>query len=334
MKVLFVGPYPPPHGGISVHVWSAQSLMKRTGQQSSVLNIDRRAPESEAYIKISGALDFLRKLVHHARNDWTFDVHTNGHNAKSWAIAFACGAVAQLGPGASLTLHSGMAPDYIRSAPAWIRCALRLACVLYQRVVCVNADIASAVAELKIPTRRIRIAPAFLFLDGPQATAPREIENWIGAHSPLITSTLFFRPEYGFELLLDAVRRLRCRYPQIGCLVVGTGEDGHKASALVASQGLNESMLLAGDVDHDVCLSLIARATVFVRPALHDGDSISVREAVALGVPVVASNVGTRPSCVRLFEPGDLDGLVACVEQVLSSRGLLGPEQSEKAVAE
>src|SRR5205823_13397268 len=119
MKVLFVGPYPPPHGGISVHVWSAHALMKRAGQQSSVLNIDPRAPASEAYIRVPGAFGLLRELVRHARNNWTFSVHTNGHNRKSWMIAAACGLAAQLGPGASLTLHSGLAPEYMRHGPAW-----------------------------------------------------------------------------------------------------------------------------------------------------------------------------------------------------------------------
>src|SRR5262252_8015762 len=80
MKMLFVGPYPPPHGGISVHVWSAHARMKRTGQQSSVLNVDPRAPVSTAYIKVSGALDLGRELFRHAFNDWFFQVHTNGHN--------------------------------------------------------------------------------------------------------------------------------------------------------------------------------------------------------------------------------------------------------------
>src|SRR3989449_6019818 len=103
MKVLFVGPYPPPHGGISVHVWSAHALLKRTGQQSSVLNVDPRAPESDAYIKISGPCDLLRELLRHVSNDWVLNVHTNGHNPKSWLIAFACGLAAQFGPGASLT---------------------------------------------------------------------------------------------------------------------------------------------------------------------------------------------------------------------------------------
>src|SRR5262245_13104385 len=130
MKVLFVGPYPPPHGGISVHVSSAHALMKRAGRQSNVLNVDPRAPQSSAYIKVSGGLALIRELVRHVWNDWALDVHTNGHNAKSWAIALACGFAAQFGPEGKLTLHSGMAPSYIRSAPEWRRRISRLACVL------------------------------------------------------------------------------------------------------------------------------------------------------------------------------------------------------------
>jgi glycosyltransferase involved in cell wall biosynthesis len=80
---------------------------------------------------------------------------------------------------------------------------------------------------------------------------------------------------------------------------------------------LDDVMLLAGDLDHDLCLSVMARSAVFIRPTFRDGDSISVREAVALGLPVVASNVGTRPESVLLFEAGDRDGLVACVERAL-----------------
>ena len=106
MKVLFVGPYPPPHGGISVHVWSAHALMKRAGQQSSVLNVDPRAPVSDNYIKVSGAADFVRELIRHVCNDWSLNVHTNGHNDKSWTIALACGLASQFGREATLTSRS------------------------------------------------------------------------------------------------------------------------------------------------------------------------------------------------------------------------------------
>src|SRR5579872_2556965 len=78
MKVLLVGPYPPPHGGISVHVWNAHASMKRAGLQSNVLNIDPRAPSSSAYIKISGGVDLARQLFRHVYDEWSLSVHTNG----------------------------------------------------------------------------------------------------------------------------------------------------------------------------------------------------------------------------------------------------------------
>lgn len=275
--------------------------MKRTGQQSSVLNIDPRAPESDAYIRVSGGLDLARQLVRHVWNDWMLHVHTNGHNSKSWAIAFACGFAGQFGPGAALTLHSGMAPAYIQGASPWTRQALRLACLFYRRVVCVNEEIAGAITGLGIPKDHIEITPAFLPIEAPDVPVPCEIESWFSRHSPVISSTMFFRPEYGFELLLEAVSRLKQKHPRIGCLVMGAGP---------GPEGLGDEFCLAGDLDHELCLALMARADVYVRPTYRDGDSISVREAVALGVPVVASNVGTRPDGVSLFEPGDVDGLV------------------------
>jgi glycosyltransferase involved in cell wall biosynthesis len=68
----------------------------------------------------------------------------------------------------------------------------------------------------------------------------------------------------------------------------------------------------------------MARSSVFVRPTLRDGDSISVREAKALGLPVVASNVGTRPEGTLLFEAGDVDGLVQRIENAVHRGAVQG----------
>ena len=48
------------------------------------------------------------------------------------------------------------------------------------------------------------------------------------------------------------------------------------------------------------------RLTLFLRPTYFDGDSLSVREALALGVPVVASATDFRPDGVITFRIGDL----------------------------
>lgn len=299
-------------------MWSAHKLLKRTGQQSSVLNVDPRAPESDEYIKISGGFDLCRELLKHVWNDWSLDVHTNGHNPKSWFIALVCGIAGQLGSGGKLTLHSGLAPAYIRNSRFLKREIVGLTCALYDRLVCVSEEIADAVMALGVHKDKIEIAPAFLPMEPPDVAVPGEIQKWMASHSPLLSATMFFRPEYGFKVLVDALSRLRAMHHSLGCLVMGTGEDRLQAEALLKEAGLSDSVWLAGDLNHELCLTLMAKSSAFVRPTFRDGDSISVREALALGVPVIATNVGTRPDGTLLFEAGDVNGLVEQVSRVLA----------------
>src|ERR1051326_6053310 len=310
MKVLFVGPYPPPHGGISVHVRSACTRVRRTGLQSNVLNVDPRAPASRDYINISGPAGFVRQLFVHTSDDWTLNVHTNGHNLKSWLIALMCGIAAQWGPPATLTLHSGGVPAYLRDGPAWRRFIARLASVMYSRIVCVNPEIARVLSTLGIPETALEVAPAFIPFETPDVAVPESIDSWIRQHSPVLSTAMFFRPEYGFELLLEAMTDLTAVHPRLGCVVMGDGENRAAAQKLVESRGLQNVVLLSGDLDHEICLSLMARSGVFIRPTFMDGDAISVREALALGIPVVASDVGTRPEGTVLFEVGNKKELV------------------------
>jgi glycosyltransferase involved in cell wall biosynthesis len=189
---------------------------------------------------------------------------------------------------------------------------------MYSRVVCVNAEISRVIGDLGVPDNSLEIAPAFLPVEAPDVAVPEEIEKWIERHSPVLSAAMFFRPEYGFDLLVETLSKLRGTHREIGCVVMGDGEHRAEALALVQGAGLGDAVLLAGDVDHEQCLALMARSDVFVRPTLMDGDSISVREALALGVPVVASNVGTRPGGTLLFQAGNVRELVAQIAAAVS----------------
>ena len=65
-------------------------------------------------------------------------------------------------------------------------------------------------------------------------------------------------------------------------------------------------------------LELMSRSDVFLRPTLSDGDSISVREAISLGVPVVASRIGARPAGATLFESGNVEDLLSKLDLALT----------------
>jgi len=303
-KILLIGPRPPPHGGISVHVSGMHRRLVAAGVPCAVLDTSC----------IRSRLRFAMKLAPYAAGGWTLHLHTNGHNRNSWLLALLCGTAGQWTGGSVLTLHSGMMPGYLRTGPAWRKELAGFVCRQYSRVVCVGPDLRDAAIEVGNPSERTEVAPADLDTGNPSVSLDPQISTWIERHRPLLSTTLFFRPEYGFDLFIEGLTQFRRRHPAFGCLVMGTGEQSAQATTSVREAGLENNVLLLGDVEHDTCLALMSRTDVFVRPTLEDGDSISVREALALGVPVVASRVGLRPPGAILFHPGDVQDMLAKVE--------------------
>lgn len=265
-------------------------------------------------------LGFAWTVLRHALRGWTLHLHTNGHNVKSWLLALGCGLAGQSRGGSILTLHSGMVAGYFETAPVWRRKLAALTCSLYTRVLCAGPEARSALVSLGVDARSMEALPAFLNAESTEVSPPSGLTAWIERHRPLFSTVLFFRPEYGFDLLIAALARLRCIYPSLGCLVMGSGEQRAAAEQRIREAGLEDSVLLLGDVPHDTCLAWMSVGDVFLRPTLADGDSISVREALALGVPVVASRVGARPAGAILFRPGDVEEMLAAVGLALAAK--------------
>ena len=70
---------------------------------------------------------------------------------------------------------------------------------------------------------------------------------------------------------------------------------------------------------HAATLRAIQSCDMLLRTTLYDGDSISVREALHLGTPVIATDNGMRPSGCDLFPISNLDALHAAIGKRLST---------------
>src|SRR5215471_11974151 len=211
MKILLIGPYPPPHGGISTHVSETQRRWNEAGVPCRVLDSN------------NAGLGFAVKLLRCAASGWTLHMHTNGHNRKSWLLAAICGAAGSISGDSALTLHSGMAPQYLAASRRRRRMARRV-CSLVSRVVCVNASISEALKSAGVPPQKLTVQPAFVEPQRTEYPLNPLLRAWMIRHSPVFSTTLFFRPEYGFEFLTACLAELRRSYPSLGCVVMGTGE--------------------------------------------------------------------------------------------------------------
>jgi glycosyltransferase involved in cell wall biosynthesis len=70
-------------------------------------------------------------------------------------------------------------------------------------------------------------------------------------------------------------------------------------------------------VPHDLTLRAIADSDVLLRTTLYDGDAISIREALYLGTPVIATDNGMRPGGVDLVPIGDTEALADAIQRRL-----------------
>ncbi len=71
---------------------------------------------------------------------------------------------------------------------------------------------------------------------------------------------------------------------------------------------------------HAVTLRATLECDVVLRTTLYDGDSVSVREALYIGTPVIATDNGMRPEGVHLIPPSDAGRLRDAVCDVLTGK--------------
>ena len=315
-NVLVVGDYPPPYGGLSVQVSVLRGLLDASGRhRCRVLDIgESRRERRPECLPARTSIELAARLLRYAAAQWVIHLHTSGHNRKSWLAALACATAGLLnGRKTALSLGSGQAPDWIRQSRGAMRAVVRLTLGLTGTIICRNERSRAAIAALGVPGRKVAVVSGFYGL-GPAVdpTLPDAVETFLREHSPVVGAVASIGPEYGLPLIAETAARLRTVYPRLGLLLMGPAPFEHAA--------LGDSLLQAGQLPHPTVLAAMRRLDVFVRPTYFDGDASSVREALALGVPVVASDTDFRPEGVVVFRRGDVGALSDALRIALADR--------------
>lgn len=316
-KVLLVGPYPPPFGGLSVQLCQWQRyLSARTGYECEVLNIgEARDTTIDGCVPTFGYWDFVKKLCDYSSQGYLIHLMTNGHNAKSWLCACACAMAGIRKRKTVLVFGSGNAPDYMKNADTFVKVLIRMSLRLGGRLICRNQEMYQALIRFGAAPSKIHVVTGFLGVNNHlDCKVPETIQTFLDHHGPVLGATANLDPEYGIPLMLESVEELSARYPRIGLLVIGPDE--RAKDKFTTCKGLDH-VHFTGPLPNEVVRAVMSHLSVFLRPTYFDGDSLSVREALAQGLPVIASDTGFRPPGVLLFSKGRTDELIARIIYVL-----------------
>jgi glycogen(starch) synthase len=322
MRVLQLGPYPPPHGGVQSNLVAIRTFLLHQGIPCAVINITRhRKPASDNVYYPRTAFALMRLLP---QLDYDI-IHLHVGGMLSWRL-LGLGLVCTLLPGSKsvMTFHSGGYPSTPEGKSIGQNSLAGFVLRRFDGVIGVNPEIISFLERLGVSSTRIRLIYPHSFLPEQQTSSalPEPLASFFATHNPVLISVGLLEPEYDLLLQIEALGQVRQKYPKGGLVMIGSGSLEQDLRCKIRGQPFAQHILLCGDVPHVATMQTISRAHVMLRTTLYDGDAVSVREALHVGTPVIASDNGMRPAGVRLIPKSDLPALLHAINESLAQPAL------------
>jgi glycosyltransferase involved in cell wall biosynthesis len=161
----------------------------------------------------------------------------------------------------------------------------------------------------------------------PGAGAAVRAELGIAPDDLVVAMVSALRPEKGHDVAIDAITRLRGRFPTLRLLIAGQGDlRGHLTER---AAGLDGAVVLAG-LRPDV-MRVFDAADVCLHPSAREALPTTLMEALAASVPVVATDVGGIPEIVTdgaegllVAAPPEADAVASALARLLGDAALRG----------
>jgi glycosyltransferase involved in cell wall biosynthesis len=195
-------------------------------------------------------------------------------------------------------------------------------------VVAVSGAVRDAWAAAGLSAERVVVVPNGVDLAegraAPGAAERRAVRRELGVAqgAPVVATVSLLRPGKGLEVLLAAAPAVLAAHPRARFAVVGDGPARAELEAGAAAGGVGEAVAWTG-FRRDVP-ALLAAADLFVLPSLDDAFPTAILEAMAAGLPVVATRAGGIPEIVDdgatglLVPPGDAAALARAISTLLA----------------
>lgn len=321
-RIALIGPYPPPYGGIAIHIQRLKEQLEERGYECAVYELGRQEPTEGNVIRVKNTKRWLLKYFFFAKEDV---IHF--HNP-DWRMRVIMGLMDLLGRKTIISIHGESLNNSLVEG-SWLRKQIiKFGLKNTSVIITLNPKIKETALSLGVKPENIKVIPSFIppsVKEEDIAEIPEEAWSFIDSHRPIILANAFMisfynnQDLYGIDMCIDLCANLKQSYPKIGfvfCLPnIGDYDYFKKMKHRIAEKQIEENFLF--QTKPCQMYPIIMKSAVFIRPTNTDGYGISVGEALYFKVPAVASDVCPRPEGTILFKNRDIDDLCSKVEAVL-----------------
>ena len=283
---------------MQTHLVALRDGLRAAGATVGVFNITRHrgTPGDDVHFPAGPAA--LLKQMRGFRPD-VVHVHLGGDlTPRLLALLVACRAV--FGARVVVTIHSGGYPRSERARALTARSAEGFVFRSLAHIIVVNQELKQLFERIGCRPECVTELIPTLGVPEPAKSLPSELATFVADAQPLLVTVGLLEDEYLLPLQLEAFGRFVAEYTQARFVIVGSGSRRDAIQGAIRAMPAGAQVLLNGDTPHAVTVALVKQASMLWRITAFDGDSVSVREAIAIGTPVVATDNGMRPPEVHL----------------------------------
>lgn len=319
MKVNIIGPFPPPYGGISVHVKRMMLFLIKNKVEVTVYNESRDYIKSSKNIQQIGTYRKFIFKIPFLKGD-IIHFHSINRNIRILMCLFKI-----FNKKLVLTIHGESLNDQLQQSNCIYRSLLLFSIKRIDKIVCVNSNTINELIILGVNNKKLSYIPAFISpieSEKDHDDIPEKVWSFIEDSKFLISTNgwvRFYNNEdlYGLDMLIELMRMLKDKEYNVGLLVgllgieIGTNEEKIYYEAL--KNKINEyhiqNYIMIFEVKDTEFYPILKKSKLFLRTTNTDGDAVSIREALYYSVPAIASDVVKRPDGTILFKTRDVEDL-------------------------
>jgi L-malate glycosyltransferase len=147
----------------------------------------------------------------------------------------------------------------------------------------------------------------------------------------LIGSVGGLQPQKGYMVALEAIRQIVTIYPQVEYNIIGDGPERHSLAIFIKRHKLDENVHLMGWQAN--IPDQLAKLDLFLMTSFHEGFSIALLEAMASGLPIIATDVGGNGEAILnkkngiLIPPNNVKATIKSIDSLINDakqRGVFG----------
>ncbi len=166
---------------------------------------------------------------------------------------------------------------------------------------------------------------------GPLAVIPNgvDVKKFSGEQTPHEGIVLITTSRLVYKNAVDDVIRALPMLPEVRFKVLGIGPEERSLKTLAKTEGVENRIEFLGYISHDEMPAHLHRADFYIRPSRSEGQGASFIEAMAAGLPLIATGVGGIPDFLTnnetgfVVEPNNPKSIADVVQNALQSPELV-----------